>query len=149
MGTQVDFKTFFAIYAELEQFDHIPSFHVQVCDFLAGYDDWQNSTAVLEVFRNGAKSTIVAVFVVWLLVNDPSLIFLISSADDNTAGKMVSDIKKIINIHPLAVHLRGAEGEWSARKVRVRGSRDGRNVSVEARGIFSNVVGSREVAPEI
>ncbi len=132
---------FWAVYAVLEKFDHVPEFHLNVMNFLES--EWENNTGVLQVFRNGSKSSIAAAYVVWLLVNDPTLLILIQSADDNTAQKMVSDCRKIINVHPFAVHLRGKNTVWSARGFQVRGATSGRNLSVAARGIMSNVTGAR------
>lgn len=134
---------FFAVLAKLNDWDHIPEFHLRILDYLEHSEDWNNNVAVLQSFRNSAKSTIAAAYIVWLLVNDPSLIILIQSADDNTAMKMVEDCKRIINIHPMAKHLRGSDSTWTARKIVVKGSKSGRNSSIEARGIFSNVTGAR------
>lgn len=139
----VPLDIFFAVLAKLNEWDHIPDFHLRILDFLERSDEWNNNTAVLQSFRNSAKSTIAAAFIVWLLVNDPSLIILIQSADNNTAMKMVEDCKRIINIHPMANHLRGADSTWTANRIVVKGSISGRNDSISARGIFSNVTGSR------
>lgn len=139
----VPLDIFFAVLAKLNDWDHIPDFHLRILGFLEHSDEWNNNVAVLQSFRNSAKSTIAAAYIVWLLVNDPSLIILIQSADDNTAMKMVEDCKRIINIHPMANHLRGSDSTWTARKIVVKGSKSGRNSSIEARGIFSNVTGAR------
>ncbi|MHB1231592.1 MAG: phage terminase large subunit [Burkholderiales bacterium] len=141
--TNVTLAEFWAIYAVIEHFDHIPDFHHQVFDFLEDYKNWNNGTGVLQIFRNGAKSSIVAGFIVWLLCRDPTLIILVQSADDATAKKMVSDVRKIITHHPLASHLRGKEKVWAERGISVRGTKSGRELSVSARGIMSNVTGSR------
>lgn len=140
---RVPLDLFFAILAKLNDWDHIPEFHLRILDYLEHSEDWNNNVAVLQSFRNSAKSTIAAAYIVWLLVNNPKLIILIQSADDNTAMKMVEDCKRIINIHPMAQHLRGRDSTWTAKKIVVKGSISGRNASIEARGIFSNVTGSR------
>lgn len=139
----VPLNLFFAVLAKLNDWDHIPEFHLHILEFLEKSDEWNNNTAVLQAYRNSAKSTIAAAYIVWLLVNDPTLLILIQSADDNTAMKMVEDCKRIINIHPMAQHLRGKDSTWTAKKIVVKGSSSGRNSSIEARGIFSNVTGSR------
>lgn len=139
----ISLPLFFAVLAKLNGWDHVPAFHLRILDYLAKDDEWNNNVAVLQSFRNSAKSTIAAAYVVWKLVNDPTLIILIQSADDNTAMKMVEDCKRIINMHPMAMHLRGRNNAWTAKKIVVNGSTSGRNSSIEARGIFSNVTGSR------
>lgn len=139
----VSLPIFFAVLAKLNGWDHIPEFHLRILDFLERDGEWNNNVATLQAFRNSAKSTIAAAYVVWKLVNDPTLIILIQSADDNTATKMVEDCKRIINVHPMAMHLRAKNNKWKANSVVVRGSNSGRNNSIEARGINSTVTGSR------
>lgn len=139
----VSLPIFFAELAVINRWDHIPEFHLRILDFLERDDEWNNNVATLQSFRNSAKSTIAAAYVVWKLVNDPTLIILIQSADDATAAMMVEDCKRIINVHPRAMHLRGKNHAWTAKKIVVRGSNSGRNNSIAARGIFSNVTGSR------
>ena len=51
--------------------------------------NWQGRTGVLEAFRGIGKSSLVGLFIVWKLVNDPTLNFLIISAEDGLAKKMV------------------------------------------------------------
>lgn len=139
----VTFEEFYAVYAVMEQFDHIPKFHFDLIDFLSNYSTWEHQTAVVQCFRNASKSSLVAAWVVWRLACDPTLLFLIQSADDGTAAKMVGDVQKLISAHPHAEHLRSAKHTWTAKGVRVKGATSGRNLSVSARGIFSNVTGSR------
>jgi len=136
-------KMFYAVWADLEGFDHIPNIHIQVLEFLDKWREWKNNTAVLEAFRNSAKSSIVAPFVVWLLTVDPTLVVLVQSADDETAKKMVEDCKKVVTFHPYAQHLKGKKQQWNAFGFRIEGAKSGREMSVRARGIFSNIVGGR------
>jgi len=144
MTTQkISLIQFYSELAVLNGFNHIPKFHVRILKFLEDDQQWTNNTAVLQSFRNSAKSSLAAVYAVWLLVKDPTLLILIQSADDATAMKLVEDAKRIINTHPRAAHLRSKNKSWTAKKVVVRGSTSGRNSSLEARGIFSNVTGSR------
>lgn len=140
---KVDLFTFFAVQARLENWDHIPEIHVEMLEFLLKEDEWNDSTAVLQMFRNAAKSTLTAIWVVWKLTQDPTKIFLIQSADDGVAQKMVADIARVIRTNPYSKHLEGKSQTWSARALGVRGGRGGRNDSVSARGIMSNVTGAR------
>lgn len=139
----VSLEEFYAVLAAMDGFDHIPDIHFRFMDFLKDYPNWNNGTGVLQAFRNSAKSSVSAAFLVWLLVRDPSTIIIVQSADDITAQKTIDDCKRIINLHPMATHLRSPENVWTARGFRVKGATSGRNLSVSARGIFSNVTGSR------
>lgn len=139
----VSFQDFYAIHAALQSFDHIPDIHLQIIDFLANQDQWNKGEAVLQCFRNAAKSSIAAVWIVWMLTQNPQLLFLIQSADNDTAKKMITDCQRIIATHPMAKHLFDPRARNTANGFRVRGSNSGRNLSVAARGIFSNVTGSR------
>ena len=142
-GLPIPFDEFYSVLAVLDGFDHIPDIHCRFIDFFTSHNDWKNGTGVLQSFRNSAKSSVVAGFIVWLLVRNPSTIVVIQSADDITAQKTISDCQRIIAIHPAASHLRSDNCVWTARGFRVKGATSGRNLSVTARGIFSNVTGSR------
>lgn len=138
----VGFKHFFATWAVMQSWE-VPKFHWQICDFLLTEDEWVNDTAVLQVFRGGSKSTILALWITWKLVCNPRLRFLIMSADHLTAQRIVRDIRQVITRHPLAKHLRGKEGTWRENRLEVLGSNDARNPSVAAHGILSNVTSAR------
>jgi hypothetical protein len=139
---KITLKEFYAIYAKIQQFDHIPQFHLDLLDVLEK-EQWDGNSLVVQIFRNGSKSSLSAVYVAWKLVCDPTKLFLIQSADQQTSRKTISDIRKIITVHPFAQHLRGGDTIWAADGVEVNGSTSGRNLSVSARGIFSNVTGGR------
>ena len=142
-GTTVSFAVFYSRYAAMEGFDHIPKFHWDMIDFLEGCDNWTNNVGVLQAFRGASKSSLTASWVAWRLARDPTLLFLIQSADDSLAIKMVTDIQKIVTTHPDCEHLMSPKNKWSERGFSVRGATSGRNLSVTARGIFSNVTGFR------
>lgn len=136
------FHQFFAMWMEYKQWE-IPDFHIEVLDFLSDYKNWENNTGLLQVFRGGAKSTIVALYITWMLTQDPTLRFLVLSADKKTAGKITTDIATIVRQHPWAKHLHGDEGAWRSDMLVVEGAVDGRNPSVTSWGVMSNITGSR------
>jgi hypothetical protein len=142
-SVDVSFEDFLAMWAVKENWDHIPDFHLDIVDFLQNDDKWENNTAVIQMFRNAAKSTIIGVYVVWKLVSNPKLIFVVQSSNNETARKMVSDVQKIITHHPLAKHLSGKKNVWTANGLRVVGATAGRSLSLSAKGIFTSVTGSR------
>lgn len=137
-----DFRIFFAIWAKINNWE-VPPLHLEVIDWLSDSDNWDNRTGVLQVFRGAAKSTIVGCFITYQLVKDPTLRFLILSADYNTSVKITNDLTSIVAHHPLAAHLRGKEKMWRENKLWVQGSTDARTPSAYSVGITSNVTGSR------
>jgi hypothetical protein len=138
------FHQFFTVWAQQQTpVWEIPDFHITILDFLTNYRNWENNTGLLQVFRGAAKSTIVGLFVAWLLTQDPTLRVLVLSADKKTATKISTDVATIINRHPFAKHLRGQEGVWRSDTLVVEGATDGRNASVTSWGVMSNITGSR------
>lgn len=136
MSRRVSFPVFFDLWAQVKGWD-VPDFHYAICDWLENRD----RIAVLEVFRGASKSTIVAVYISWKLYRDPSRRFLIQAADDDTAVKMSRDVREVLRRHPLTD---GMLKRHSAEHMFwVNGSDDERNPSVAARGVMSNVTGSR------
>lgn len=146
MSSPITFRQFYGVWFQIERerMSLSPAkFHKEVFDFLLDYDNWENDTGVLEVFRNGAKSTIVSLFITYLLVKDPSQTIIVQSADDRTATKVLKGVRDLIKRHPLATHLDQNEREQKVGSFYVNGSVDPQNASVVAYGIRSNVTGRR------
>lgn len=139
---EIGFKEFFAVWASVQGWK-IPKLHLDIVAFLEDTDSWKNNTAVLQVFRGAAKSTILGCFIAYQLVKDPTLRFLILSATSDLATKVTADISGIVSRHPLASHLFNPEGTWRVDKMWVRGSKDARTPSAYSIGINSNITGSR------
>ena len=138
------FHQFFAVWAAMQEPKwQIPDLHIDILDFLSNHKDWENNTGLLQVFRGAAKSTIVGLFVVWMLSQNPTLRFLILSADKKTAVKITTDVSSIIARHPLAKHLFDKDCINRQDTVTVHGATDGRTASVTSWGIQSNITGAR------
>lgn len=147
---ELSFKEFFFIWArdceptwKVKTPQDVPKIHWQIIDWLEGSDTWENNTGVLQVFRGASKSTIVGLYITYMLVKDPTLRFLILSADKKTAQKITQALTGIVSRHPLAKHLRGKEKSWRSDQLWVSGSTDDRTPSAFSVGILSSVVGSR------
>lgn len=136
------FREFFAVWADVQGWK-IPKLHLDIIKFLETPDSWKANVAVLQVFRGAAKSTILGCFITYQLVKDPTLRFLILSADAELAGKVTADITGIVSRHPLAIHLRGRETTWRQDKMWVKGSIYARDPSAYSIGINSNITGLR------
>jgi len=138
----LSFALFFSLWATVQKWD-VPALHWEVIQFLDHSDDWELNTAVLQIFRGAGKSTIIALWIVYMLVKDPTLRFLVLSADHLTAKRITADCQNIIKRHPLAMGLKGKERTWQKDRFFVRGSTDARNPSVAAHGIMSNITSAR------
>ena len=96
------------------------------------------------VFRSAGKSTLVGIFCAWLLANDPNLRILVLAAEHDLARKMVRNVKRIIERHPVTRHLVPPRADqWAADQFTVRRPLTQRDPSLLARGILANVTGSR------
>ncbi len=139
----ISFPEFVVLWNKIQQLN-TPEIHLTVAQWLQ--EGWVNgcSRLLLMVFRDAGKSTIVGLFVSWLLTYNPNLRILILSADQALADKMSRSIRRIIEMHPAARHLVPPRAElWTSSQFTVRRSRDHRDPSVLARGIAGNFTGTR------
>ena len=122
----------------------LPKHHRLICTFLSKCYANKQKQALLMAFRNSGKSTLVGLFCAWLLYNNPNARILIVSADYNLAKKMVRNIKRIIERHPLTLHLKPKQkDQWASDCFTVVRPFELRDPSVLARGIDANLTGFR------
>jgi hypothetical protein len=121
-----------------------PPLHVEIAEWLEQRWHEDDHRLVLLVFRSAGKSTLVGIFCAWLLLNDPDLRILVLAAEHDLARKMVRNVKRIIERHPVTRHLvpRRAE-QWASDQFTVRRRLTRRDPSLLARGIGANITGSR------
>ena len=104
--------------------------------------DWRKG--LLMAFRNSGKSTIVGLFVAWILYFNPNLRILVLAADYALARKMVRNVKRIIEKHPLTASLKPHNAdEWASTQFTVERNIELRDPSVLAKGIDANITGLR------
>lgn len=124
---------------------NVPKHHKKMCAFL--WDIYQNQpdkNALLMAFRNSGKSTIIGLFCAYVLWYNPNTRILILSADHELAKKMVRNIKRIIEKHPMTKSLKPSQKEeWASDRFTVVRSCDLRDPSVLARGLLANITGCR------
>lgn len=142
------FPQFYGIWYNKFKHRYVPQlepakFHKKLFDFLLDYPNWVNDTGVLQVPRNGTKSTIISLFITYQLIIDPAQVILVQSSNDRMAGKILDGIQDLIRTHPLAAHLAQTEREWRKRSFFVTGAVDAQNPSVSSLGIASNITGKR------
>lgn len=121
-----------------------PCLHLDIAKWLG--QRWQNGDhrLLLLCFRSAGKSTLIGTFCAWLLVNQPNLRILVLSAEYSLAKKMVRNVKNIIERHPLTAHLIPDRTQhWAADQFTVKRQLTLRDPSLLARGIGSNITGSR------
>lgn len=120
-----------------------PALHLKMSDFLT--TSWEKKqNALLMAFRNAGKSTIVGLFCVWILLHFPNTRILILSADFALAKKMVRNIKRIIESHPLTKGLRPQKiDQWASSCLTINRPTDMRDPSVIAFGLGANITGAR------
>ncbi|MCP5372359.1 MAG: phage terminase large subunit [Hyphomicrobiales bacterium] len=121
-----------------------PALHLRIARWLE--DLWQRreTAALLLAFRNSGKSTLVGLFCAWLLLGHPDLRILVLAAEQALARKMVRNVKRVIERHPLTPHLKPRRADqWASDQFTVNRGAELRDPSMLAKGIGANVTGSR------
>jgi len=121
-----------------------PQLHLDIASWLG--QRWLNGDRrlLLLCFRSAGKSTLVGMFCAWLLFNQPNLRILILSAEYDLAKKMVRNVKNIVERHPLTTDLIPDRSlQWASDQFTVRRDLVLRDPSLLARGVTSNITGSR------
>ena len=135
---KVSFAAFYLVYAETLNWV-VPDFHLDVCDFLEDY----GTLGLLMMPRGHGKSTILDIYNAWKLFCNPEHLILHQGATDPDAYKVSRGTEQVLERHPLSnlFGIKKARGE--TQKWWVSGCTDVRHGSIHARGILSNVTGSR------
>ncbi len=142
-GSKKDFKNFLTEWNG-RQNQSTPDLHIKIAEWLER--SWRGGKArlLLMAFRSSGKSTLAGIFSAWLLYINPALRILVLAADLALAKKMVRNVKKIIERHPLTAHLKPDKpDQWAGDRFTVRRDMELRDPSMLARGITSNITGSR------
>lgn len=141
--TNCDFKLFLVIWNQTMKL-RTPDIHLRMADWLEMAWIKGDKRLLLMAFRSSGKSTIIGVFCAWLLYRWPSLRILVLSADDALAGKMVRNVKRIIERHPLTTPLLPEKADqWASDRFTVKRLIELRDPSMLARGVGTNITGSR------
>lgn len=137
------FPVFVALWNETQRLT-TPDLHFEIAGWLS--DGWRGNERelLLMAFRNSGKSTLVGLFAAWLLARDPELRILVLAADQQLAVKMVRNVRRILERHPLTNGLKPkAAEEWASDRFTVSRAGTHRDPSMLAKGIVANVTGSR------
>ena len=121
-----------------------PELHIEIARWLEHCWETGQQELLLMAFRNSGKSTLVGLFSAWLLLNNPDLRILVIAADLTLARKMVRNVKRIIERHPLTPTLIPTRADqWASDRFTINRQTEHRDPSMQARGIGANVTGSR------
>jgi hypothetical protein len=121
-----------------------PRLHLRIARWLAAR--WQEGERelLLLAFRSSGKSTLVGLFCAWLLSRNPDLRILVLAGDFALAKKMVRNVKRIIERHPLTAGLKPTRSDhWASDQFTVRRRAELRDPSMLAKGIAANITGLR------
>lgn len=141
--TGVDFPEFVWVW-NTRMGQGTPGHHLRMARWLAARWRARDRDLLLMAFRSSGKSTIVGLFCAWVLAGDPDLRIMVLAADFALAKKMVRNVKRIIERHPLATDLKPKRRDhWASDQFTVNRPGELRDPSMVAKGIGANITGSR------
>jgi hypothetical protein len=121
-----------------------PRLHLQMARWLARCWQTNERELLLMAFRSSGKSTLVGLFCAWLLCRNPELRILVLAGDFALAKKMVRNVKRIIERHPLTPGLKpNRTDQWASDQFTIRRRTELRDPSMLAKGIAANITGLR------
>ncbi len=138
-----DLKLFTVLWNQC-QGQSTPAIHLWMADWLEHAWVTKRRRLLLMAFRSSGKSTMVGIFAAWLLYRNPDLRILVLAADFTLAKKMVRNVKRIIERHPLTKKMKPAKADqWASDRFSVKRTMVLRDPSMIAKGVSSNITGSR------
>ncbi|MBF0355001.1 MAG: phage terminase large subunit [Alphaproteobacteria bacterium] len=141
--TKASFTEFVWIWNE-HQAQGTPMLHKRIARWLEARLNGHERELLLMAFRGSGKSTLVGLFCAWMLAKRPNTRILVLAADLALARKMVRNVKRIVERHPLTKGLKPKNrDQWAADQFTVVRPSELRDPSMLAKGIGANVTGSR------
>ncbi|MCB4823274.1 phage terminase large subunit [Roseicella aerolata] len=121
-----------------------PAPHRRIARWLQGRWDAGDHRLLLMAFRGCGKSTLVGLFCAWRLLRAPETRILVLAADQALAVKMVAQVRRILERHPLCRKLLPESPEsWAMDRFTVARDAVLRDPSMLAQGITGNITGAR------
>jgi hypothetical protein len=140
---KVELDMFAVIWNQLQN-QKTPAIHLRILRWLEYAYINGDRRLLLMAFRACGKSTLVGIFCAWLFHQNPDIRIMILAADDMLARKMVRNVRRILERHPLTHKLLPQKADqWASDKFTVNRFLELRDPSMMARGITSNITGSR------
>ncbi len=138
-----DFAVFLELWNMTQRYT-TPSIHYRMAVWLQTSWERGDKRLLLMAFRASGKSTLVGLFSAWLLWRDPECRILVLAAESSLASKMVRNIRKTIEKHPLTTHLIPKNpDQWASDRFTINRHRELRDPSVLAAGVSANITGCR------
>lgn len=143
MYNHLTFPVFVSVWNKL-QGQTTPAHHFKIARW---FDKaWVNNKKrlLLLAFRASGKSSLIGLFCVWRLWQNPNTRILVIAADSALAKKMVRQVKRIIEKHPFTKNLKPQTlDQWGSDRFTVKRTQELRDPSMLAKGIHSNLTGTR------
>lgn len=99
---------------------------------------------MIQAFRGVGKSWITSAFVVWLLLNDPTLNIMVVSGSKDRADDFSTFTMQLLEVIPELASLKPVDPmRWSKIAFDVEGASASHAPSVKSRGIFGQLTGGR------
>jgi hypothetical protein len=117
-----------------------PTIHLRMSRWL--HERWTGGDRelVLLAFRSSGKSTLTGLFCAWLLLRCPDLRILVLAGDFPLAKKMVRNVRRLIEAHPLTRPLWSVRPEvWAADQFTVARHLELRDPSMLAKSISAHL----------
>ncbi|RAI58757.1 phage terminase large subunit [Roseicella frigidaeris] len=138
-----DFLEFVWIWNHLQS-QQTPQPHRRIAQWLQARRDAGDQRLLLMAFRGCGKSTLVGLFCAWQLLRAPDTRILVLAADQPLAVKMVAQVRRILERHPLCRPLLPAgPGDWAMDRFTVARQAVLRDPSMLAQGLGGNITGTR------
>jgi len=143
MASDIGFVDFVALWNARNNLS-TPALHEEIAAWLEARWRAGDRKLLLMVFRGAGKSTLVGLFSAWLLAHDPEARLMVLAADLALAKKMLRHVRRVILRHPICAAIRPTRPEqWAADQCTVERQTAGRDPSMLAKGIETNLTGSR------
>ena len=121
-----------------------PGVHLRMADWLQARWRAGDRRLLLMAFRSCGKSSVIGMFAAWLLYANPDLRILVLAAEGSLARKMVRNVRRMIEKHPLTRHLVPEKVEqWAGERFTVTRGLELREPSMAASGMDANITGAR------
>lgn len=99
------FPLFVVVWNRLQGYE-TPDIHFVIAHWLEKCWREDRRRMLLMAFRASGKSTLVGLFAAWLLYRNPDLRILVLAADLPLAARMVRNVRRIVERHPLTAAIR-------------------------------------------
>lgn len=140
---KTDFRLFLILWNRMQGMD-TPAVHVRIAAWLQARHQGGDRRILLMAFRSCGKSTILGLFAAWLFYRNPDLRILVLAAESALARRMVRNVRRTIERHPLTAHLKpDRPDQWAGDQFTLRRGLELRDPSMIARGVDANITGCR------